>query len=809
MSMELVKTEQSPEQQQITIPDVLPVLPLPDMVVFPYMILPLFVNRDRSAKAVDQALAENRMIMLVSQKNPNVDEPKAADLHDFGTVSVIMRMLKLPDGRVRILVQGFSRAKVEYFDETQPYTTAKIQPKTETQVTVVTPEIEAVIRNVKSSLERMVTLGKNLSPDLVAIATNLDDPGRLADLVASNLDLKVDKAQEVLELIDPVDRLRRVNELMTKETEVLEIQNEINTQARGEMDKTQREFYLRQQMKAIQQELGEGNELQEEIEQYREKIKKAKMPKDVQEETERQLGRLERMHPDAAETATLRNFLDWMVTLPWSKSTKDLLDLKKAQKILDEDHYGLEKIKDRIIEHLAVRKLKKDSKGPILCFVGPPGVGKTSLGKSIARALGRKFVRMSLGGVHDEAEIRGHRRTYVGAMPGRVIQSIHQAGTNNPVFMMDEVDKIGSDFRGDPSSALLEVLDPEQNFAFRDNYLGVPFDLSNVMFVTTANMLDPIQPAFRDRMEIIQLSGYTEEEKLEIAKRHLIPKQIQVHGLKKNQIQFSDEGVRAIINQYTQEAGLRNLEREIAAVCRKAAKQIATGEKGVRKIHTDNLDQFLGRPKIIQEELLKRDQVGVATGLAWTPVGGDILFVEATSMKGRGALTLTGQLGDVMKESAHAALSYARSHAKEFGISDDFFAKHDIHVHVPEGAIPKDGPSAGVTMATAILSLLTGKAVHRKIAMTGEITLRGEVLPVGGIKEKVLAARRAKISTVILPSLNKRDLEDVNETIRKEMRFIFVDDVKSVFKAALLEGKKPEKVVRRARRLRKGAEAHV
>jgi len=806
--MDLVKTEQAPEEQQITIPDILPVLPMPDMVVFPYMIIPLFVNRERSAKAVDQALAENRMILLVSQKNAAVDDPKAEDLHDFGTVSVIMRMLKLPDGRVRILVQGFSRAKVELYDESKPYITAKVQPKTEPQVIPDSIELEAVIRNVKSSLEKMVSLGKNISPDLVAIAANLDDPARLSDLVASNLDLKVDKAQEVLELIDPVERLRRVHDLMAKEIEVLEVQNDINTQARGEMDKSQREFYLRQQMKAIQTELGEGNEIQEELEQYRAKIKKAKMPQEVTEEAERQLGRLERMHPDAAETATLRNYLDWMVSLPWSKATRDNLDLKKAQKILDEDHYGLEKIKERIIEHLAVRKLKKNSRGPILCFVGPPGVGKTSLGKSIARALGRKFVRMSLGGVHDEAEIRGHRRTYVGALPGRIIQSIHQAGTNNPVFMMDEVDKIGADFRGDPSSAMLEVLDPEQNFAFRDNYLGVPFDLSNVMFITTANMLDPIQPAFRDRMEIISLSGYTEEEKLEIAKRHLILKQTEEHGLKKNQVQFTDEGIRAIINLYTQEAGLRNLEREIASVCRKVAKQVASGEKKSRKIHTDNLDQFLGRPRVFQEELLKRDQVGVATGLAWTPVGGDILFIEATAMKGRGALTLTGQLGEVMKESAQAALSYARSHAKEFGIDENFFGKHDIHIHVPEGSIPKDGPSAGVTMAAAMLSLLTGKAVHRKIAMTGEITLRGEVLPVGGIKEKVLAARRAKIDTVILPSLNKRDLEDVNETIRKEMKFIFVDDVQSVFKAALLENK-PAKVVRGPRRLRKTAEAIV
>jgi ATP-dependent Lon protease len=788
MTTELVKTEQ-PGDEQLRIPDTLPVLPVPDVVVFPYMILPLFVNREKSAKAVDQSLAENRMILLVSQKDSTVDDPKVADLHDFGTVSVIMRMLKLPDGRVRILVQGFSRAKVEYFSESEPYLVAKVQPKAELQVVPASVELEALIRNVKAALEKAVTLGKNLSQDLVAIATGLDDPGRLADLVASNLDLKVDIAQEVLELIDPIARLRRVHDLLAKELEVLEIQNDINTQARGEIDRSQREFYLRQQMKAIQQELGEGNELQEEIDLYRQKIKKAKMPQEAVDEAERQVSRLERMHPDAAETATIRNYLDWIVSLPWSKSSKDNLDLKKAEDILNEDHYGLTKIKERIIEHLAVRKLKKDTRGPILCFVGPPGVGKTSLGKSIARALGRKFVRMSLGGVHDEAEIRGHRRTYVGAMPGRVIQSIHQAGSNNPVFMMDEVDKIGADFRGDPSSALLEVLDPEQNHSFRDNYLNVPFDLSNVMFVTTANMLDPIQPAFRDRMEIIQLSGYTEVEKLEIAKRHLIPKQVAEHGLTATNIQFTDDGIRAIINLYTQEAGLRNLEREIASVCRKVARQVASGEKKVRKIHTDNVDQFLGRPKVIQEELLKRDQVGVATGLAWTPVGGDILFVEATAMPGRGSLTLTGQLGDVMKESAHAALSYARSHAREYGIKDTFFAKNDIHVHVPEGAMPKDGPSAGVTMATSMLSLLTGKPVDRKIAMTGEITLRGEVLPVGGIKEKVLAAHRAKIRTVILPSLNKRDLEDINEDIRKDMKFIFANDIQDVFKAALLDPK--------------------
>src|SRR2546427_9760804 len=639
---------------------------------------------------------------------------------------------------------------------------------------------------------------------------NIEEPSRLVDFIASSLpSLSTADKQDTLETTDVRVRLEKVNQHLAKELEVQQLRNKIQSEVQDRVQQTQREYYLREQIKAIQKELGEQDEGARDTEDLKQKIESAGMPDEVKKEALKELGRLSRMSPMAADYSVTRNYIEWMVSLPWSKSTKDNLDLKKAQKILDEDHYGLEKIKDRIIEHLAVRKLKKDSKGPILCFVGPPGVGKTSLGKSIARALGRKFVRISLGGVHDEAEIRGHRRTYVGAMPGRIIQSIHQAGTNNPVFMMDEVDKIGADFRGDPSSALLEVLDPEQNFAFRDNYLGVPFDLSNVMFITTGNMLDPIQPAFRDRMEIISLSGYTEEEKVEIAKRHLIPKQIEEHGLKKDQIQFSDEGIRAIINLYTQEAGLRNLEREIASVCRKVARQVASGEKKVRKIHTDNLDQFLGRPKVFQDELLKRDQIGVATGLAWTPVGGDILFVEATAMKGRGALTLTGQLGDVMKESAHAALSYARSHAKEFGIDENFFGKHDIHIHVPEGSIPKDGPSAGVTMAAAMLSLLTGKAVHRKIAMTGEITLRGEVLPVGGIKEKVLAARRAKIDTVILPSLNKRDLEDVNEPIRKEMKFVLVDDVKSVFKAALLENKKPAKVVRGPRRLRKGVEALV
>jgi ATP-dependent Lon protease len=573
---------------------------------------------------------------------------------------------------------------------------------------------------------------------------------------------------------------------MTKELEVLTMQQEISSQAKGEMDRSQREFFLRQQLKAIQSELGEGNELGEEIAQLRDKAQKAKMPKPVLEEVERQLKKLERMHPDAAETATLRNWLDWMVTLPWGKSTKDSLDLVEAQKILDEDHYGLEKVKERIVEYLAVRKLKDKTKGPLLCFVGPPGVGKTSLGRSIARALGRKFVRLSLGGVKDEAEIRGHRRTYVGSMPGRIIQGIHQAGANNPVFMMDEVDKIGADFRGDPSSALLEVLDPEQNNAFRDHYLGVPFDLTNTMFICTANLTDTIQPAFLDRMEVIRLSGYTEDEKLEIAKRHLVPKQLEEHGLTPDNLLFSDAALKAVVNTYTREAGLRNFEREIAQVARKVARRVAEGHTGTVRVTPGSLKTYLGAAKTLPEERLKTDTVGIATGLAWTATGGDVLFVEAGIMKGKGRLTLTGHLGDVMKESAQAALSWARGHARAHGIKDEVFAQNDLHVHVPEGAIPKDGPSAGITMATAILSALTSRAVRSGLAMTGEITLRGQVLPIGGLKEKILAARRAHIDTVVAPKLNKKDLDEVPAHLRRGMTFHLVDNVDEVLALALV-----------------------
>lgn len=772
------------------IPDELPVLPLRDIVVYPFMIVPLFVSRDRSIKAVDEALSRNRMILLVSQKDADKEEPGTDDVFKVGTVSVIMRMLKLPDGRIRILTQGLSRAILENLDDKGEFATARIKPVSEPSTSDNSLEVEALVRNVRAAMEKAAGLGKNISPEVLAIIANLEDAGRLADLCASNIELKVDDAQSVLDIFDPVVRLRRVNELLNKEIDVLTVQQEINTQARGEIDRSQREYFLRQQLKAIQAELGEGNELSEEIDQYRERVFEAKMPEIPEEETLRQLKKLERMHPDTAETATLRNWLDVMTTLPWSKSSKDNLDLNKAQKILDEDHYGLDKVKERIIEALAVRKLKERPKGSILCLVGPPGVGKTSLGRSIARALNRKFVRLSLGGLHDEAEIRGHRRTYVGAMPGRIIQAIQQAETNNPLIMLDEIDKVGADFRGDPSSALLEVLDPEQNFAFRDNYLGLTFDLSNVIFMTTANVLDTIQPALRDRMEKIQLSGYTEEEKLEIAKRHLVPKQIEENGLEKKDIKFADTALKAIVSEYTQEAGLRQLEREIGNICRKAARKKAVLGKRFKtvRVNKSNVHDFLGTPKIFPEEILKKNAVGIVVGLAWTAVGGDILFIEALKTKGKGKLLLTGQLGEVMQESAQAAYSYAKANASKLGIDENEFDKYDIHVHIPEGAIPKDGPSAGITMATALVSALSNRPVRKDIAMTGEITLRGNVLPIGGVKEKLLAARRAKIKTVILPAPNKRNLIDLPKEISEDLKFVFVDNARQVFEAAIVDG---------------------
>jgi len=777
------------DDKEIEIPDTLPVLPVRDIVVFPYMIIPLFVGREMSIKSIDHSLNTNRMVLLLTQKDLSVENPLPEDLYRAGTVGLIMRMLKLPDGRVKILVQGLSKAKVLDIHVKDSYLEASIQKIEDTKPAEMTIEIEALMRTVKEQLDKSVSLGKTILPDIMVVIENLDDPGRLADLVASNLGLKTDQAQEILEISDPVQRLKRVSEILGREIELLLVQQKIQTEARGEIDKTQREYFLREQLKAIQRELGEIDERAEEINEFRRKIEDARMPEKVLKEAEKQLKRLEKMHPDSAEAATVRTYLDWLVEIPWSKSTKDILNIKAAKKVLDEDHYDLEKVKERILEYLSVRKLKAKMKGPILCFIGPPGVGKTSLGRSIARSLGREFVRMSLGGVRDEAEIRGHRRTYVGALPGRIIQGIKQAGTNNPVFMLDEIDKIGMDFRGDPSSALLEVLDPEQNNAFVDHYLGVPFDLSNVMFITTGNMVDTIPGPLRDRMEIIYLSGYTEEEKLGIARNYLIPKQLEEHGITDKILSVTDSGLRLLISQYTREAGVRNLEREIANLCRKVAKQIAEGKKKRFVITARNLHKYLGAPKYLPEEEMEKDEIGVATGLAWTESGGDIIYVEATMMKGRGHLTLTGQLGDVMKESAHAALSYIRSRAKTLGIKEDVFSKTDVHIHVPAGAIPKDGPSAGITMAVAIASAFTGRPVDKKIAMTGEVTLRGRVLPIGGLKEKILAAKRMGIPRVIIPRRNENDLEDIPKYVKKNVEFIFVDKVDDVFRVAL----KPKK----------------
>lgn len=785
------------EEKEIEIPDSLPVLPVRDIVVFPYMILPLFVGREPSIKAIEHSLNTNKMVMLLTQRDLNAENPMPEELYSTGTVGLIMRMLKLPDGRVKVLVQGLAKAKAIKFSQAEPFFTAGIEKIIDRKPEEITIEIEATMRTVREQIDKVVSLGKTILPDIMIVIENLDDPGKLADLIASNIGLKTEQAQAVLEITDNVTRLKKVSEILNRETELLTVQQRIQTEVRGEIDKTQREYFLREQLKAIQKELGDIDERTEEIKEFKKKIEAAMMPEKVQKEAEKQLKRIEKMHPDSAEAGTVRTYLEWMVELPWSKSTKDSLDIKAARKVLDNDHYDLEKVKERILEYLSVRKLKKEKmKGPILCFIGPPGVGKTSLGKSIARSLGREFIRMSLGGVRDEAEIRGHRRTYVGALPGRIIQGIKTAGTNNPVFMLDEIDKIGMDFRGDPSSALLEVLDPEQNNTFVDHYLTVPFDLSRVMFITTGNLVDTIPGPLRDRMEIIHLSGYTAEEKLGITKNYLIPKQLEEHGITNKTLKITDPAVLMTISQYTREAGVRNLEREIANLCRKVAKKIAEGKQKTFIIKAKNLHRFLGVPKYLPEEEMEKDEVGVATGLAWTEAGGDIIYVEATTMKGKGHLTLTGQLGDVMKESAQAALSYVRSKASTLGIKDEIFSKTDLHIHVPAGAIPKDGPSAGITMATSIASALTGKPVKKDVAMTGEVTLRGRVLPIGGLKEKALAAKRMGIKTIIVPKRNKKDLEDIPKYVKKDMEFIFADTMNDVLKAALkTSGRNKTKVV--------------
>jgi len=782
------------KNSHIEIPEELPILPIKDTVTFPYMMIPLAVGRAKSVRLVDDAVIGNRIIGLFLQKKSDIEDPGPEDIYPVGTAVSILKMLKMPDGSLRLMVQGISRINIHEIIQTDPYLKGKIVRITEQGEKTI--EIEALMRNVLGLYQRIVSLTPYLPDELYITAMNIDDPGKLADFIASNSSIDLASKQKILETLDIRQRLETLNLFLTRELEVLELGNKIQSQVKTEIDKTQREYLLREQLKAIQKELGEIDERQMEINELREKIAQSGMPLEAQKEAERELNRLAKMPPAAAEYTVSRTYLDWLISLPWSLSTTDSLDIEQSRRVLDDDHYNLEQVKERILEYLAVRKLKQNMKGPILCFVGPPGVGKTSLGKSIAHALGRKFVRISLGGIRDEAEIRGHRRTYVGALPGRIVQGIRKAGHNNPVFMLDEIDKIGTDFRGDPAAALLEVLDPEQNFTFVDHYLDVPFDLSRVMFITTANILDTVPPALRDRMEVLELPGYTEEEKLEISKRHLLPKQLEIHGITSANLKIEDEAVVKIIREYTREAGLRNLEREIATICRKMAKQIAEAKTEFVQVTAGNLHEFLGPTRFIPEVAEREGEVGVATGLSWTPNGGDILFVEVTRMRGKKGLMLTGQLGEVMKESAQAALSYIRSRASGLGIPEDFFDKYDIHIHVPAGAIPKDGPSAGVTMAVALVSLLSGRPVRHDVAMTGEITLRGKILPVGGIKEKVLAAKRAGIKTVILPRKNEKDLEEIKEDVKKEINFLFSEDISEVLEVALLpvvSGKKKEK----------------
>lgn len=776
---------QEAKGSQVEIPEVLPLLPIRDIVIYPYMMLPLFVGRDVSIRAVEESLARDRLIFLVAQKNSAEESPSPADIYRIGTIASIMRMLKLADGRVKILVQGLSKGEIDNYLKERPFFEVKIRKVIEPTLPEVPIEVEALMRNAKEKIEQILNL-KNLPPEIVMVTDNINDPGVLADLVASNLRLKIEESQAILEIFDPIARLKKVNELLSRELELSTMQARIQNQAKEEMSKTQRDYFLREQLKQIQQELGEGDERAEEISELKKQIEKAKMPLEVRREAEKQLRRLEQMHPESSEASLVRTYMDWLVDLPWSKRTKDNLNIRKAKQVLDDDHYDLEKVKERILEYLAVNKLRRKIKGPILCFVGPPGVGKTSLGRSIARALGRNFVRISLGGLRDEAEIRGHRRTYVGALPGRIIQGIKQAGSNNPIFMLDEIDKVGTDFRGDPSAALLEVLDPEQNHAFSDHYLNLPFDLSNVLFICTANLLDPVPPALADRMEVIQLSGYTNEEKLEIARKFLIPRQLEDNGISSSHLEISNDALLRIIGQYTKEAGLRNLEREIASICRKVARKIAEGKKELTRVTRANLHLFLGPPKFLPETEQEQHEVGVATGLAWTSTGGEVLYVEASLSRGRGNLTLTGQLGEVMKESAQAAVSYARSHAQKLGIEADFYQKLDIHIHVPAGAIPKDGPSAGITMATALISALTQRPVSRDVAMTGEITLRGRVLPIGGLKEKSLAAFRAGIRTVLVPERNQKDLDEIPKPLRRKLSLILVKSMSDVLRLALL-----------------------
>ena len=799
----------SHDEKALDIPETLPMLPVRDIVIFPYMILPLFVGREASIKSVEESLAKNRYIFLSSQKDLADENPTPESIHKIGTIAMIMRMRKLVDGRVKILIQGVAKGRITEFSQQNPNFVVKVEKINETPVSAQSLEVEAMIRSSKEQLEKIIAHGKMLSPDILLVLDEVTDPGRLADLIASNLGLKVGDAQRILETHDHKERLKRVNELLTAELDLLAMQQKIRNTAKDEMNKSQREYFLREQLRAIKNELGETDQKQEEADELRDKLLSAEMPPDVETEALKQLGRLERMHPDASEASMLRTYLDWLIELPWNKETHDNLDVKHARVVLDEDHHDLDKIKDRILEFLAVRSLKADMKGPILCLQGPPGVGKTSLGKSIARAMGRKYFRIALGGVKDEAEIRGHRRTYVGAMPGKIVQALKQVKTRNPVFVLDEVDKLGSDFRGDPSAAMLEVLDPEQNSAFRDNYLNVDFDLSKVLFIATANDLDAIPAALRDRMEVIQLSGYTEEEKLIISQKHIIEKQIKENGITSQNIEFKEEGLKYLISHFTREAGLRNLEREVGGVCRKVAKLVVMGETKKFFIDQKMVEELLGPARFLKEETMDESKVGVVTGLAWTPVGGEVLYIEALKYKGKGGMHLTGRLGDVMKESVAAAMTYARANSTALGIPDKWFEENEVHVHVPNGATPKDGPSAGIAMATALVSLMTDIPVRSDVAMTGEITLTGRVLPIGGLRDKALAALRHGIKDVIIPFQNVKDLQDIPEDFRKKLNFIPVKRFDEVLAVAMEkdEGPRLRKVSGGSGSQRKGPKA--
>jgi ATP-dependent Lon protease len=788
----------------VDIPTTLPLLPVRDVVIFTDMLLPLFVGREKSIRAVESAIADERFLFVVTQKDPAIENPKADDLFRVGTISRILRMLKLPDGRVKVLVQGFAKARIKRYTQKRAYYRVSVEIMDEPEESAGGDlKLEALMRNVRDYSEKILALRGEFSGDVGNILDSIDEPGKLADLVASNLRLKIEEAQQVIELIDPVDRLRKVHDLLSRELELSAMQAKIQSNVKDEISKSQRDYFLREQVRAIHKELGELDEKSQEIEEYARRIKRVRMTQEARNEANKQLRRLEQMHPDAAEASVIRTYLDWLTELPWQKTTKDLLNIQQAKKVLDRDHFGLDKIKERILEYLSVRKLNPNIKGSILCFVGPPGVGKTSLGQAIAKAMRRKFVRISLGGIRDEAEIRGHRRTYIGSMPGRILQGLKNCGSNNPIFMMDEIDKVGTDFRGDPSSALLEALDPEQNMSFSDHYLNLSYDLSKVMFILTANVTDTIPSALLDRMEVIHLSGYAEDEKAAIAENYLMPRQLKENGLSARRMRISTGALLRIINEYTSESGLRNLEREIAKLCRKVARKIAEGQKGHFFITRANLDKLLGVPKYYPELDQEPSQVGLSTGLAWTHAGGEVLYVEVSLIRGKGELIVTGQIGEVMQESARAALSYARAYLDSKRIKSSVFESMDIHIHVPAGAIPKDGPSAGIAIATALISAVTKQAVNNEVAMTGEITLRGRVLPIGGLKEKALGALRSGIKTVIIPSKNQKELVEIPAAIKRKLKFIAVQNMDDVLELALVGT--PDKSSRSTKRVSRKA----